>query len=71
LEERAGERRPLTILDAAVRGDIPAGCRTSLSGVLVENDDLLSLPLSFKGGEGTAASEHRDACKEQVAAARS
>jgi hypothetical protein len=28
---------------------------------------LLSLPLSSKGGEGNsaAASEHRDACKEQ------
>jgi simple sugar transport system ATP-binding protein len=36
--------------------------------VRVEIDGLLSLPLSSKGGEGNgaAASEHRDACKEQV-----
>jgi hypothetical protein len=70
LEERAGERRLVIILDAAVRGDIPAACRTNTSGVLVENDDLLSLPLSSKGGEGNcaAASEHRDMCKEQTAA---
>ncbi len=45
LEERAGERRPVTILDAAARGDNPAGCRTNISGVLAENDDLLFLPL--------------------------
>jgi hypothetical protein len=65
LEERAGERRP--ILDSAVPGDIPAGCRNHISGVPVEDDDLLSLPLSSKGGEGNgaAASEHRAACKEQ------
>jgi len=69
LEVWVGERRPVTILAAAVRGDIPAGCRTNLSGGLAENDDLLSLPLSSKGGEGSgaAASEHRDACKEQAA----
>jgi putative protease len=68
LEERVGERRPVTTLDAAVRGDIPAGCRTNISGGLLENNDLLSLPLSSKGGEGNnaAASEHRDACKEQA-----
>ena len=62
-----GERRPVTILDAAVRGDLPTGCRTNLSGVRAENNDLLSLPLSSKRGEGTgaAASEHRDACKKQ------
>jgi hypothetical protein len=67
LEERAGERRPVTILDVAVRGDITAGCRATISGVLAEKDDLLSLPLSSKGGEGngTAAIEHPDACKEQ------
>jgi hypothetical protein len=54
------------MLEAAVRGDIPAGCRTHISGGLAENDGLLSLPLSSKGGEGNgaAASEHRDACKE-------
>jgi RND family efflux transporter MFP subunit len=35
--------------------------------VLAANDDLLSLALSSKGGEGkgAAASKHRDACKEQ------
>src|ERR1035441_6629475 len=55
LEERVGERRSLTILDAAVCGDVPAGCRTHRSGVLAENDDLLSLPLSSKGGEGNSA----------------
>src|ERR1035437_7163373 len=68
LEERAGERRPVTILDVAVRGDMPAGCHTYISGVLAENDGLLSLPLSSKEGErnGAAASEHRDACKEQA-----
>ena len=69
LEERAGERRPGTILDAAVGGDIAAGCRTNLSSRLAESDDLLSPPLSSKGEEGSsaAASEHRDACKEQSA----
>jgi hypothetical protein len=63
LEERAGERRPIIILEAAVRGDLPAGCRTNMSGVLAENDDLLSLPLSSKGGEGNGApaSEQRQA----------
>jgi len=44
LEERIGERRPITILDAVVRGDIPAGCRNNLSGGLAENDNLRSLP---------------------------
>ena len=70
LEERVGERRPVTNLDAAVRGDIPTGCRTNLSGVRAENNDLLSLPLSSKGGEGTgaAASEYRDVCKRQNSA---
>ncbi len=49
-------------------GDIPAGCGTNHSGVLAENDNLLSLPLSSKGGEGNGASvsEHRAACKEQA-----
>ena len=37
LEERAGERRLVTIFDAAGRGDIPAGCRTNMSGVLAVN----------------------------------
>ena len=38
---------------------------------MVENDDLLSLPLSSRGGEGNGASinEHRDACKKQRALA--
>jgi hypothetical protein len=57
LEERVGERRPITLLDAAVRGDIPAGCRTNISGVLAEN--------------GAGASDHRDAFAEQAARARS
>src|ERR1019366_10255627 len=67
LQERAGERRP--ILDAAVSGDVLAGCRTIISGALAENDGLISLPLSSKGGEGNgaAASEHRDTRKEQAA----
>jgi glycosyltransferase involved in cell wall biosynthesis len=67
LEERVGERRPFNILNGAVSGDIPTGCRTNLPAVPAENDDLLSLPLSSKGGEGNAAavSEHRDARKEQ------
>ena len=65
LEERVGERRP--ILDVAVRGDITVGCRTNKPGVLTENDDLLSLPLSSRGGEGNGAapSERRDASKGQ------
>jgi hypothetical protein len=49
------ERRPLTLLDAAVRGDIPVGRCTNACGVLAESDDLLSLPLSSKGGEGNGA----------------
>jgi hypothetical protein len=70
LEERVRERRPFTLLDAAVGADIPAGCRASIPGVLAENDDLLSLALSSRGGEGTAtaASDHRDACKVPVRA---
>ena len=73
LEERVGERRPITIFDAVLHGDIPAGCRTNISGGLAENDGLLSLPLSSKGGEGNgaAAREHQDACKEQTPGRRS
>jgi len=65
LEERAGERRP--IVEAANRGDVPTGCGSNGFGALVKNDDLLSLPLSSKGGEGNGAatSEHRDACRKQ------
>ena len=68
LEERVGERSSL--LDAAVRVILPTGCRTNRSGVLPENNGLLSLPLSSKGGEGNGAvsSVHRDACKQQVPA---
>src|ERR1035437_2252128 len=70
LEERDGERRP--ILDDVVRGDIPAGCCTNIFGVLAEDDDILSLTLSSKGGEGNgaAASERRDPCKVQASGAR-
>src|ERR1039458_69821 len=66
LEERVGERKPF-LLEAAARDDIPAGCSGSISGVLAGKGDLLSLALSSKGGEGNggAAREHRDACKEQ------
>ena len=55
LEEGVGERRPITLLDAAVCGEIPAGRHTHRSGVLADKDDLLSLSLSSKGGEGTGA----------------
>jgi hypothetical protein len=68
LEERVGERRPFTILDATVRGNLPVGCRINMPGVLVGNDDLLSLTLSSKGGEGSGAEAcgRRDVCKVQV-----
>jgi hypothetical protein len=68
LEERVGERRPFTIADAAVRGALTVGRPANISGVQVENNDLLSLPLSSKGGEGSGGptSEHRAACKEQL-----
>jgi hypothetical protein len=67
LEERVGERRLADIRKAVVGSSIPPGCRTSMSDALVENNGLLSLPLSSKGGEGNgvAGSERRDACKEQ------
>src|ERR1039458_5097064 len=55
LEERVGERMPFTLLGIEVRGDIPAGCRANTSGRWAQNDDLLSLPLSSKGGEGNGA----------------
>jgi len=45
----------VTSPDAAVCDDIRAGWCTNATGVLAENDDLLSLPLSSKGGEGNAA----------------
>jgi len=73
LEQRAGERRPTNSPDATVGGDTPAGGRTNKSGVPAEDDDLLSLPLSSKGGEGNGAvaSEPADARKEQAAASLS
>jgi alpha-L-fucosidase len=60
------------VLDAAARRDLPASCPLDISGVLRENDDLLSLALSSKGGEGNAASANRrrDACEEQPTAAQ-
>jgi hypothetical protein len=54
LEERAGERRPMNLPDALVRGDMPAGWVANRSGVPAENDGLLSLALSSNGGEGNA-----------------
>jgi cbb3-type cytochrome oxidase maturation protein len=70
LEERAGERRPNS--DPAFRAGIPVSCPTNQPAVLPDGDDLLSLPLSCKGGEGngTAAKEHRDPWKEQGARAQ-
>jgi cbb3-type cytochrome oxidase maturation protein len=70
LEERAGERRPN--FDPAFHAGIPVGCPTNQSAVLPDGDDLLSLPLSSKGGEekGTTAKEHRDPWKEQGARAQ-
>ena len=63
LEEKVGERRATTL---------PAGSPTSRSGVGTEKDNLLSLPLSSKGGEGTsaAASERPTARKERTEPAR-
>jgi hypothetical protein len=71
LEERVGERRPIIMLDAAVCGATAASCRVNISDMLAENDDLLSLPLSSRGGEGigSAASEYPGACKEEAASA--
>ena len=42
LEERVGERRPITIPTAAVRAGLQEGCGTSVSGVPAETNDLLS-----------------------------
>ena len=53
LEERAGERRPMTALDPAVPGNATGGCPTTVSGAPSDKNGLLSLPLSSKGGEGT------------------
>ena len=70
LEDRAGERR--SNFGPAFHADIPVGCRTNQSAVLPDGDDLLSLPLSSKGGEGngTAANDYLDAWKEQGASAQ-
>ena len=46
------------MLDAVVRGDNPADRGTKMSGVLAENDDLLSLSISSRGGEGTGNLHH-------------
>jgi len=66
LEERVGEGRPATVLDAAVGARFQR-VAADIPGLTAENDGLLSLPLSSKGGEGNGAavSEHRDPCKEQ------
>jgi dTDP-4-dehydrorhamnose reductase len=50
-----------------VRDDTPAHCRTDISGLKAQSDDLLSLALSSKGGEGTSAgaSDPKHAVKEQ------
>jgi len=44
LEERAGERRPVTTLDAAAPGDIPAGGRNKVSVVLAQSDGIAASP---------------------------
>jgi hypothetical protein len=45
LEERAGERRPFTILEAAIPGDIPMGCRTIMWRAGSERRPPLPAPL--------------------------
>jgi anthranilate synthase component 1 len=71
LEERVGERRPITFFAAAVRSDVAAAYPSTIPAALAENDDLLSLPLSSKGGEGNGAAASEHACKEQAAPASS
>ena len=61
LEERAGERSPVTTLDATARDDTPAGHRANIPGALAGTNDLLSQPLSSKGGEGNGATASPDA----------
>jgi len=66
LEERVGERRFMTPLHAGARGRTLRG-PVNTSRVLAERNHLLLLPLSSRGGEGTAlVTERRDACKEQA-----
>jgi hypothetical protein len=43
------------VLEATVCGDTLPGCRTNFSDMLAENNGLLSLSLSSKGGEGNSA----------------
>ena len=59
-------RRPN--LDIAVCDDCASGGCTHRPGVLAENNGLLSLPLSSRGGEGNgvAASQYQDASKVQA-----
>jgi len=59
LEERVGERRHHA--RCCGLGDIPAGCGTNLSGMVTENDGLLSLSLSSRGGEGTGKARYLQA----------
>ena len=56
----------MNLPDALDRGAMPAGWAANRSGVPAENDGLLSLALSSKGGEGNnaAACEQRAASKE-------
>jgi len=67
LEERVGERRPVTLLDAAACAEVLGG-PANASHVPAESNHLLSLPLSSRGGEGTAVvvAERRDAYVEQT-----
>jgi U32 family peptidase len=55
LEERAGERRPTNAGITAARRDISVARRGDRAGKLLETDDLLSLALSSRGGEGNSA----------------
>jgi phosphoribosylformylglycinamidine synthase subunit PurL len=59
LEERAGERRSSTPVDAVVQADTPQADHANTSEARARNNDLLSPPLSSKGGEGNAAAALR------------
>ncbi len=52
LEERAGERRPITSQGATAPVGTSAGGPASISGAQAQKNGLLSLPLSSRGGEG-------------------
>ncbi len=58
----------MTAFDAAGGDNTGDGCRSNVPGAPTENNDLLSLPLSSKGGEGTSGSlsVQGDRCKELV-----